>query len=88
MHATPPGSLRPRREALEKRRHEGVLPGLIHPFGATQHDGHHRCPEDDLDSWRYDENLMILGEDAYSGGPVEMRELSDEELPADYRALL
>jgi len=38
--------------------------------------------------WRYDADLMIIGEDAYTGGPVEMRELTDEELPADYRALL
>ncbi len=38
--------------------------------------------------WRYDENLMIIGEDAYTGGPVEMRELTDDEFPADYRALL
>ncbi|RMI27738.1 nuclear transport factor 2-like protein [Nocardia stercoris] len=38
--------------------------------------------------WRFDADLMIIAEDSYSGGPMELRELSDEELPADFRALL
>jgi len=61
--------------------------GTAHPLGATP-----RSPSTVTPIWpgheRYHENLMTLGEDAYSGGPVEMRKSSDEELPADYRALL
>ncbi|MEU5409947.1 hypothetical protein [Nocardia asteroides] len=38
--------------------------------------------------WSFDEDLMIIGEDSYSGGPMELRELADEELPADFAALL
>ncbi|MEU3013912.1 hypothetical protein [Nocardia asteroides] len=38
--------------------------------------------------WSFDEDLMIIGEDSYSGGPMELRELGDEELPADFAALL
>ncbi|HWJ65893.1 MAG TPA: hypothetical protein VNT31_04380 [Nocardioides sp.] len=34
-----------------------------------------------------DEDLMIIGEDSCSGGPVEMRALEDHELPADFVAL-
>lgn len=38
--------------------------------------------------WRFDEEQYVLAEDSYMGGPIEMRELSDEELPEDFRALL
>ncbi|QKT07066.1 hypothetical protein HUN08_07540 [Gordonia sp. X0973] len=35
--------------------------------------------------WPYDENLYIIGEDSYTGGPMEIRELADDELPQAYR---
>ncbi|EGD55171.1 hypothetical protein [Gordonia neofelifaecis] len=35
--------------------------------------------------WPFDENLYIIGEDSYTGGPVEVRELADDELPLAYR---
>lgn len=38
--------------------------------------------------WSFDEDLMIIGEDSYSGGPIEMRVLEDHELPADFAALV
>ena len=38
--------------------------------------------------WSFDEDLMIIGEDSYTGGPVEIRALEDHELPADFAALL
>jgi hypothetical protein len=37
--------------------------------------------------WPFDENLMIVGEDSYGGGPVEIRPLAEEELPDSYKAL-
>ncbi|MEV0335288.1 hypothetical protein [Nocardia sp. NPDC050717] len=37
--------------------------------------------------WSFDEDLMIIGEDSYTGGPMEMRVLEDDELPADFAAL-
>ena len=38
--------------------------------------------------WRFDEEQYVLAEDSYTGGPIEMRELADDELPEDFRALL
>lgn len=38
--------------------------------------------------WSFDDDLQIIAEDSYSGGPVEMRALAADELPADYLALL
>ncbi|AIY17550.1 hypothetical protein GUY44_05665 [Pimelobacter simplex] len=38
--------------------------------------------------WSFDEDLMIIGEDSYSGGPIEMRVLEDHELPTDFAALV
>ncbi len=35
--------------------------------------------------WPFDENLYIIGEDSYTGGPMEIRELADEELPPAFR---
>ncbi|WP_280308250.1 hypothetical protein [Nocardia neocaledoniensis] len=37
--------------------------------------------------WSFDEDLMIIGEDSYTGGPMEMRVIEDDELPADSAAL-
>ncbi|ONM48455.1 hypothetical protein [Nocardia donostiensis] len=37
--------------------------------------------------WSFDEDLMIVGEDSYTGGPLEMRVLEDDELPAYFVAL-
>jgi len=38
--------------------------------------------------WSFDDDLMIIGEDSYSGGPIEVRFLDDAELPADFAALV
>ena len=38
--------------------------------------------------WSFDEDLMIIAEDSYTGGPIEMRVLEDAELPADFAALV
>lgn len=38
--------------------------------------------------WPFDENLYIVGEDSYTGGPMEFRELADDELPDAFRALI
>ena len=37
--------------------------------------------------WSFDEDSMVIGEDSYTGGPLEMRVLDDHELPADFAAL-
>jgi hypothetical protein len=38
--------------------------------------------------WPFDENLMLIGEDAYSGGARAARQLSDDELPPAYLKLM
>ncbi|MCZ9325403.1 hypothetical protein [Nocardia farcinica] len=38
--------------------------------------------------WSFDEDLMIIGEDSYTGGPIEVRGLEDHELPPDVAALV
>jgi len=38
--------------------------------------------------WSFDDEQYVLAEDSYTGGPIEMRELTDDELPDDFRALL
>jgi hypothetical protein len=37
--------------------------------------------------WPFDDELMIVGEDSYSGGPVDVRVLESDELPEAYKAL-
>lgn len=34
--------------------------------------------------WPFDEDLFIIGEDSYTGGPMEIRELANDELPQPY----
>ncbi|NMO01211.1 hypothetical protein HH308_08270 [Gordonia sp. TBRC 11910] len=34
--------------------------------------------------WPFDEDLYIVGEDSYTGGPIEIRELADDEIPPQY----
>lgn len=38
--------------------------------------------------WPFDENLYIIGEDSYTGGPMEMRELADDDLPPAFREVM
>lgn len=38
--------------------------------------------------WPFDENLYIVGEDSYTGGPMELRELADDELPPAFREVI
>lgn len=38
--------------------------------------------------WSFDEELLVVGEDSYLGGPLEMRELADDELPDDFVAVV
>lgn len=38
--------------------------------------------------WPFDDDLLLVGEDGYSGGSLDVRKLSDDELPDAYTALL
>ena len=38
--------------------------------------------------WVFDDDLLLVGEDAYAGAANTLRTLSDDELPAAYRELL
>jgi hypothetical protein len=69
-----------------------VMPGTLvaqNPLAGGDVDpaGHYLVSLRNVVFWPFDENLMIVGEDAYSGGPVEIRKLSDDELPEVYKAL-
>ena len=37
--------------------------------------------------WPFDNDLLLVGEDSYSGGPTALRALKDDELPEGYKAL-
>ncbi|MBM0123336.1 hypothetical protein [Pimelobacter simplex] len=76
---------------------EGVLtliqPGALmvqHPMAAgfAEADKNYLIKMRNVIFWSFDEDLMIVAEDSYSGGPIEMRVLEDEELPADFVALI
>ena len=38
--------------------------------------------------WQFGDDRLIVGEDGYSGGSLDIRKLSDDELPDAYIALL
>ena len=76
---------------------EGVLtliqPGALmvqHPMAAgfAEADKNYLIKMRNVIFWSFDDDLKIIAEDSYSGGPIEMRVLEDEELPADFVALI
>lgn len=76
---------------------EGVLtmiqPGALmaeHPIAGdfADRDKNYLLKMRNVIFWSFDADLMIIGEDSYMGGPLEMRELEDDELPDDFAALV
>lgn len=70
-----------------------IQPGALmvqHPMAAgfAEADKNYLIRMRNVIFWSFDEELLIVGEDSYTGGPIEMRVLEDDELPADFRALV
>ncbi len=57
-------------------------------LGAFDPAAHYLLESRVLILWPFDENLMLIGEDAYSGGSRRMCKLSDDDLPPAYVALM
>lgn len=72
---------------------KAIFPGPVmaaHPLAAfmdVQTDQHYLFTGRVVVFWPFDQDAMILGEDSYSGGPYDVRVLSDDELPEGYKAL-
>ncbi|MGV9584926.1 hypothetical protein [Nocardia farcinica] len=70
-----------------------IQPGALlmqHPLAAGMAEAgkNHLLRMRNVIFWSFDEDLMIIGEDSYTGGPIEVRALEDHELPPDFAALV
>ncbi|HEX4216832.1 MAG TPA: hypothetical protein VHZ02_00565 [Acidimicrobiales bacterium] len=72
---------------------KAILPGPVmatNPMAAgmdVKADRHYLLTARNVTFWPFDQDVMLVGEDSYSGGPYDVRLLEDHELPDGYRAL-
>lgn len=72
---------------------KAIVPGAVmaeNPLAASlnvEPDRHYLMTTRNVTFWPFDADLMLIGEDSYSGGPTSVRVLEDEELPEGYKAL-
>lgn len=72
---------------------KSIVPGSLmaqNPLASgmdVQTDRHYLLTSRNVTFWPFDEDVLLVGEDSYSGGPYEVRLLEDDELPEGYKAL-
>jgi hypothetical protein len=74
---------------------KSVVPGRVmadNPMAeaagvAIEPDRHYLLTVRNVTFWPFDDDVKLVGEDSYSGGPYELRVLEDDELPDGYKSL-